>query len=185
MTNTLGGTGGAQTHQLVSGEMPAHSHPVTVNSGTTGITAASVSAGSHSHTGTTSANGDHTHVAWTDTHGGHSHNVDPTYGSSAVAGTNASSAYGGNQIANGSASRWLYDTDLQAATGGSHSHAVGMNGPGNHQHTFGTSTDGAHTHTINVTDGGHSHTASSSNTGGGGAHNNMQPYVLVRKIIKA
>lgn len=41
-----------------------------------------------------------------------------------------------------------------------------------------TTTNGAHTHTVS----NHTHTISSE--GGGGAHNNLQPYIVMHKIIK-
>ena len=38
--------------------------------------------------------------------------------------------------------------------------------------------------TVSIGDPTHAHSASSSNTGGGGAHENMPPYLLTTKIIR-
>lgn len=46
---------------------------------------------------------------------------------------------------------------------------------GAHDHTFTTSTQANHTHDVS---------GNTSNTGGGGAHNNLQPYIVVNYIIK-
>lgn len=48
-----------------------------------------------------------------------------------------------------------------------------------YQYDFGafTSTDGDHSHTVT--------TGTTANTGGGGAHNNLQPYVVFNYIIRA
>lgn len=81
-----------------------------------------------------------------------------------------------------------------------------------HAHSGTTSTDGAHTHPLNgqtiqggsnlspsaLTDtdprplstvtqsaGAHSHTFTTANEGGGGAHNNVQPTMIMNKIIRA
>lgn len=50
-TYTLGATGGEESHQLTTNEMPSHNH----GTNTSG-------SGGHTHTGTTSTNGNHTHT---------------------------------------------------------------------------------------------------------------------------
>ena len=44
-----------------------------------------------------------------------------------------------------------------------------------------TDSAGAHTHTLSIDNA----TATNQNTGGGGAHNNLQPYIVLNYIIKA
>ena len=65
--------------------------------------------------------------------------------------------------------------------GNAGSHAHGMDAAGSHSHTI--HNGGSHTHTVTITDPQHIHAATASNTGGGGAHNNMQPYLGVNFII--
>jgi microcystin-dependent protein len=107
---TLGATGGAQSHTLVSGEMPSHTH----------------------------------------TDSGHTHGVtDPTH----THGYNAPNG-----------------TTLQIPTGGANSAVTTQ---------VSTSTNAASTGiTIN------SGTASLGSTGGGGAHRNVQPTIILNYIIK-
>lgn len=51
------------------------------------------------------------------------------------------------------------DAITGGSTGGANTHTLTTAESAAHTHTFTTSSDGAHTHTINITDGGHSHSA--------------------------
>lgn len=97
----------------------------------------------------------HTHTGTTSTNGDHTHQIHEEYGA-----TGNSGYYPGNgyyaQIAN-----WNAGTQYLTSWP--------INSAGNHNHTF--TTDAA--------------TATNQNTGGGGAHNNLQPYQVVNYIIKA
>lgn len=106
----------------------------------------------HTHVATTASAGDHTHVATAASAGSHDHDI----------GSRSTYNLSGNGFA-----------------------AVGddIENVGNYK----TSEDGAHTHTLTVENAGaHTHTmtvnnatASNRNTGGGFAHNNLQPYITV------
>lgn len=103
--NTLGATGGAQTHTLTNSEMPAHSH-----------------------TGSTSTNGAHNHSLRTG---------------------------------------WGGSTDItRVSRNDSQGNLVNASGV--------IDSAGAHSHTLNI-----------NNTGSGQAHNNVQPTIVMNKIIKA
>ena len=66
-----------------------------------------------------------------------------------------------------------------SASDGAHSHtlsgATGNNGAHSHTLSGATGSDGAHSHTLSGATGG---------AGSGGAHSNLQPYVVVNYIIK-
>jgi microcystin-dependent protein len=158
---TLGATGGAETHTLTSAQLAAHSHGLTWTSSGAGTTTASATASTGDQSVT------HSHDI-TDTH---SHTV--TNGTLVVRQTGDGNAY----ILAGSQGLNVYGpyntstiTTAVADPGGTSTASVG------HSHSLQS-----HTHpTPN-----HVHTASVDNsTGGGGAHNNLQPYIVLNYIIK-
>lgn len=99
--------------------------------------------------------------------------------------------------------------DTLGATGGTETHTLTTAQMPSHGHTGTTSTDGSHTHSVlgssgdttgfpwvemggqnnnqngtTGSSGSHDHTFTTANTGGGGAHNNVQPTLIANKIIK-
>jgi microcystin-dependent protein len=111
---------------------------------------------SHTHTGTTASNGDHSHSGTTASNGDHFHNG-TTDGAGGEGSQGLAAASGGNQVAEDA---------------------------GTHSHTFTTSTNGAHTHTYTTsTNGAHTHTFTTESTGGGQAHNNMQPTLYIGNMF--
>lgn len=99
-----------------------------------------------------------------------------------------------------------HDHSGSTGSAGGHSHSGTTNTTGAHSHTYqrtvngngiesggeyqntssSTSSTGNHSHTLTISSvSDHSHSLSINDTGGDGAHNNMQPYVVTNYIIKA
>lgn len=111
---------------------------------------------SHTHTGVTASNGDHFHTGVTASNGAHFH-TGTTDGAGGVGSQGLAAAGGGNQV---------------------------QEDAGLHTHTFTTSTEGQHAHTITTTTNGiHAHTFTTDPTGGGQAHNNMQPTLYIGNLF--
>lgn len=103
------------------------------------------------------------------------------------------------------------DGDTLGDTGGSETHTLTTAQMPEHTHTGTTSSDGAHTHTVTAvgstsvaassggttgapaaasslttsSNGAHTHTFTTASAGSDGAHNNVQPTIILNKIIFA
>lgn len=146
---------GAQTHTLGTAEMPTHHHGTSpITSGTTN------NVGGHDHSGTTTtANLEHSHnIANTASWANVFRRSDVIAEQLALRGPEA----GGQIVVN------------SAPSGMSLS---GMTTNQTHNHTFTTNSTGAHDHSVtgNVVSG---------TAGGGNAHNNLQPTMVLNYIIK-
>lgn len=98
--------------------------------------------------------------------------------------------------------------DNLAATGGTETHTLTTAQLAAHNHTGSTASAGSHSHTMPTatttggvtaisgqsstggtlttsTDGAHTHTVTINDSGGGTAHNNVQPTIILNKIIRA
>ena len=126
--------------------------------GSKSVTLTTAQMPSHTHTftgsaatsGTQSAN--HTHSGTTGGAGGHSHNI--AYDKDGGSGTNRYTVHSGG-------------------VDGSQDATTTTDSVANHTHTFTTGNNSAnHTHSVTAK-------GSNSNTGGGGAHTNLQPYCTV------
>ena len=120
-TDTLGETGGAETHTLTTAQMPSHTHSVDPAS----VSATAASAGSHSHKiDPPSTN--------TNTTGSHSHTIAKRNYGDWVSGDYIPSIRMTNGAVNGS-----------TGDAGDHSHSLNIA-------EFDSSSTGAHTHTVAV-----------------------------------
>jgi microcystin-dependent protein len=181
---TLGGTGGAETVVLTNAQMPIHSHSgVSGGSGT--LTTGNDSPG-HTHTFTTGTeSADHTHSGTTGGRSvGHTHRMTDA---SWDFGTRTDATMTGTQRAvtdiGGRTGAVVTGGTYNVTTGGEstdHAHSFSTGGR-SAAHTHSGTTDGEnvnHTHTIA------SHTHTIANDGGGAAHGNLAPYLVVNYIIK-
>jgi microcystin-dependent protein len=208
--DVLGESGGAKTHTLTSAEMPIHRHNVsayshsvsqsnalTTHSHTADGDLTAVAVGNHSHTadGNLSAVGvgDHTHTGTSDFGGFHDHTI-PTRNTTSTSHTHQS----GTRVSVGASAANETDTSRNTDYASSHQHTFTSNGAGTHSHDVSGSTSDAGTHGHDVSgstsavDLAHGHSVGvgdhaakdTTDTGSGGAHNNLQPYLVVNYIIK-
>lgn len=121
---------------------------------------------SHAHTASTAAAGSHTHTGSTDTEAAHTHS--DRYDSTTLTVTKDTTSWagGGQGTIQGQPVLNVTRTETANSTttgaGGAHSHALTINAAADHSHTV----------TVNA-------------NGGGAAHNNVQPTLVVHFIVKA
>lgn len=173
--NEIGKTGGAKTHTLITSEMPSHTH---IQDAHTHIqNSHNHIQDSHNHT----QNGhNHTQDAHNHTQDAHNHTQNSHYHSVSFSLGYPVAASGAGQFTVSSS-----DTNTGSKTATNQA-ATATNQAQTATNQATTATNIAATATNQAaTAVNQSTTATNQNTGGGGAHNNMPPFITFLKIIKA
>jgi microcystin-dependent protein len=209
---TLGATGGEETHQLITAEMPAHTHVFTgtamgTHSHADTATFAGTAMGTHQHVSTATFAGTamtaHTHTDSAGTPAGtvasHSH---PSFNTSpGVKFSNNAVATGGgaiiNDVANlagssspnvGNPATGLTQPGFTGTLMAAHTHSDSAGTPAGTITMVNPSVSaGTPTGTVTVVphaDSAGTPAGTNASVGGDGTHNNLPPYVVVNYIIK-
>lgn len=170
--DVLGETGGAKTVTLDSTMIPSHQHTQDHDHPAGTTTTADLSH-AHTYSGTTANGGGHSHTI-NITDPGHGHDFD----------------YSGSNKGTGAAISVVGPTGSAAKFPVNNATSTGITASSvpvaDHSHTYsgtsnGMSANATHSHTFDVA----AFTGSTGFTGGSGAHNNLQPYIVLNYIIKA
>jgi microcystin-dependent protein len=187
--NTLGRAGGAETVVLTQAQIPAHGHVVDPP-----WTPVGISDPGHKH------NIDHGHPG-SSSHSGspHSHGVGTLY--TVYAGTHTHRLPGLNHMYGGNAGGGSAFAAVPAGQGDYVGSSTYLETPGDHVHQLAGDTGGENSHTHGLTITGASPREAvgagtgiqasvdiapfgSQETGGNGAHANLQPYILELSIVR-
>ena len=126
--HSLGDVAGAEEVTIAEGNMPAHSHSLTMNA-----------VGGHSHKGSAARNGSHGHTGSTNSTGAHTHTL-------AVRSLNQNGGGNNQYIVSGGS--------ITTSSNGNHSHSLTINSGGAHTHSLTINSGGGHTPTGTIGDTG-------------------------------
>ena len=197
--DTMGATGGAETVTLTADQMPVHTHTQNPHSHVQNSHTHTQSAHNHAQNSHNHAQNSHNHSASAHSHGSAAHNHSQgahlhgsdggalgwrgnTFGSGSLAGIaqdgsarNTSST----TASNASTSVTTYtETSANVAATATNTAATATNTAATATNNAATATNNTATATNNNT------TATNNNAGGGAAHPNMQPFMVLNYIIK-
>lgn len=177
----LGDLFGAASVELTEAEIPAHTHSGSTSSG-----------GAHTHTGSTSTAGSHSHSVSHDAAG--ERHVHPVSGVAMISPATNGSMYFVRRSGTVETADWRIDASWN---GGSTNRStwVAVEGLANEGRftspnpnlsaSISVGSNGSHTHTVTANSAGsHSHSFVTASTGGGAAHDNVQPSAALYWIIK-
>lgn len=190
---TVNQTRGEAAHLLATSEIPAHAHAANPPAQT--FTTGGNSRG-HTHSvdppaTTSSGNGGHNHGGLTGADGSHNHQIFSGE-SSSVGSISLDNPAGGGQRFYNSTSNLAYFDNLNSWTQSAYT-SVPRNLDDTGRHTHSIASVGDHSHSVNIAafnsgaeSQNHTHSVTvdisaynTSNAGGGGTHNNIQPSIAV------
>lgn len=199
--DTIGETGGSKTHTLTTAQIPSHAHTGPSHSHTGPSHSHSGPSHQHNidhgHSGSSAGSGGHAHSVsgTTNVDGPHDHFYDNIVGTGHMAHLIRQEGVGPNAIPVVAGPDLLSWGGQPGSVGETHAHnfSGSSNNPGDHTHgitvdnLFGSAGFAGTGSTGNAGTGstGLDGTGSTGTAGSDGSHNNVQPYIVLQKIIKA